>query len=220
MEKGDVMQQMFFFLSIWFLLPLGLIGFEGPKLSPQVALHRLIDGNLRFINDQSQCPDRDTERRAELSTKQHPFAVIIACSDSRVSPDIIFDQGVGDLFVVRVAGNVVGSLELNSIDYAIRILNASLIVVVGHENCGAVDAVLQGKAQDFPAIAKLIEPAVQASKNQPGNALDNAIKTNVHKMVYQLKNFGPFKTSIQSNELEVLGAYYHLESGKVEFFKD
>jgi carbonic anhydrase len=151
------------------------------------ALRNLMDGNARFSNDTSVHPDRASERRLELAHTQEPYAVIVGCSDSRVAPEIIFDQGIGDLFIVRVAGNVVGPLELDSVVYSTLILHSSVVVVLGHENCGAVKAVMQGAAKDVEAVAKLIEPAVKKTKGQTENRLENTIKANVLDVVQQLK---------------------------------
>lgn len=104
--------------------------------TPQEVMNQLMEGNDRFVQDALEHPNRDQERRAAIAAKQYPIAVIVGCSDSRVSPEIIFDQGVGDLFVVRVAGNVIGPLELDSIEYGVLHLRAKVVLIVGHENCG------------------------------------------------------------------------------------
>src|ERR1700733_14101977 len=121
-------------------------------LTPDQALASLMEGNQRFSKDKSLHLDRTSERRQELISKQAPYAIIVGCSDSRVAPEIIFVQGMGDLFIVRVAGNVFGPLELESIEFAIFALKSVLILVLGHENCGAIKAVIQGKTEEIPAI--------------------------------------------------------------------
>lgn len=185
--------------------------------SPDKSLERLLQGNERYIHDKLLHPDRTQERREELTSSQAPFATIVGCSDSRVSPEIIFDQGIGDLFVVRVAGNVVGPLELDSIDFSAAILGSSIILVLGHEKCGAVNAVLNRQTQGIEAIAKLIEPAVAKSRSASGgNPLENAVKENVLMVVNQLKNSKVVGRLIQENKLKVAGGYYHLGSGEVE----
>lgn len=182
-----------------------------------MSLQRLISGNERYVNDRLLHPDRTSVRREELRVSQAPFAVILGCSDSRVSPEIIFDQGLGDLFVVRVAGNVVGPLELDSVEFSALYLGSAIIMVLGHENCGAVSAVLQNKTQEIEAVAELIEPAVIKSRTiKDGNPLENAVKTNVMMVVNQLKLAPVIKKLIQEKKIEVVGGYYHLGSGKVE----
>ncbi len=185
-------------------------------LTPQVALQRLVDGNQRYAGDRSIHPDRTKERRQETAAKQTPFAVIVGCSDSRVAPEILFDQGIGDLFIVRVAGNVVGSLELESIGYSANSLKSALVLVLGHESCGAVNAVMQGQAQDMAAIAKLIGPAVEEAKQQKGSTLENAIKDNVQHVVEQLKGSSVLSPLIQAGMLNVVGGYYNFHTGLVE----
>jgi carbonic anhydrase len=145
-----------------------------------------------------------------------PFAVILGCSDSRVSPEIVFDQGVGDLFVVRNAGNVISDIEMNSIEYAVKVLKASVILVLGHENCGAVTAVVEGQAAAIPAVAALIEPAVKESKGLSGNPITNAIKMNVKRSVDDLKASKEFSSMVQQKQLIIFGGYYNLHSGLVE----
>lgn len=186
---------------------------------PAAALKRLMEGNNRYVHDKLLHPDRTYERRQELKSSQNPFAVVVGCSDSRVSPEIVFDQGIGDLFVVRLAGNVVGPLSQESVHFAAN-LGASVVLVLGHENCGAVNAVLLHKAQDFPHIAEHIEPAVAASKSiRGGSPLENAIKANVRMVVEDLKKSPPLVKFIADKKIEIVGGYYHLGSGEVELLK-
>lgn len=189
---------------------------ETPTVTPQNALKKLIEGNKRYVNDQLLHPRRDQYRREAVQSTQKPFACILACSDSRVSPEIVFDQGIGDLFVVRVAGNVISAVELESIKFSAAVLNSSIILVLGHENCGAVNAVLAGQTKDIPAIAGYIQPAVDAIRDKPGNPLVNAIKENVKRMVSQLKNNPLISDFIKQNKINVIGGYYNLSSGNVE----
>lgn len=184
--------------------------------SPKVALERLLAGNKRYSQDMLLHPNRNQIRREALTSQQSPFAIILGCSDSRVSPEIVFDQGLGDLFVVRVAGNVVGPIELDSIEYSVEYLNSSLIFVLGHENCGAVTAVLSGTTRDIEAIAIQIEPAIEKSKGMPGNRLENAVKTNVSVVVNQIKKSETIAKFIAEKKLDVVGGYYKLASGEIE----
>lgn len=176
------------------------------------SFQRLKEGNARYMKDQFTCPDRTQVRREAVSSKQQPFAVIVGCSDSRVSPEILFDQGVGDLFVVRVAGNVVGPLELDSIDYSVLYLGSNLVVVLGHENCGAVKAVMDNTTKDIEAVASLIAPAIKDD-----HKLDTAVKANVENVVKQLKESRVISRLIQEKKVKVVGGYYNLISGKVDF---
>ena len=208
--------------KIWISLFLffgSLFGQEG-HFTPEAALKKLKEGNLRYANDELLHPRRDLVRRELTFSRQEPFAIILACSDSRVSPEILFDQGIGDLFIVRVAGNVVGPVELDSIEYAALYLHSSLIVVLGHENCGAVEAVLKGKTKDIETIAALIEPAIKQSAVEQGNRLENAIKDNVENVVSSLKSSPPLSRLISEKKLQVVGGYYNLRTGIVSFLKD
>lgn len=193
---------------------IGMIFFLAALLNPDLALEKLVEGNLRFSENKPLYSQQENAQRSLLVSGQEPFAVILSCSDSRAPPEILFDQGLGELFVVRVAGNVMGPLELESIEYGVGVLHASLILVLGHENCGAVKAVCQGEAKSIPFIAKQILPAVDGCK---GN-LEKAVKDNVKSVVMTLKNTKHFAELIEKGELKVIGGYYNLESGKVNFF--
>lgn len=199
-----------------FLFACALGFLHADETSPEKSLRFLIEGNGRFSTDKSLHPDRTSERRLETSQKQEPFATIVGCSDSRVAPEILFDQGIGDLFIVRVAGNVVGDLELDSIEYSVKYLHSSLILVLGHENCGAVQAAVNGVTDDVENVMKLIEPAVKKSAKMKGNRLENAIKTNVQLVVDQLKNTPIVREFIDKKKLMVVGGYYNFHTGKVQ----
>ena len=163
-------------------------------------------------------PNQTTARRTEITGGQHPFAVIVGCSDSRVPPEIIFDQGLGDLFVIRLAGHVISDEALGSIEYALEHLGTRLIMVLGHDNCGAVTAAVKGG--DIPghigSIVKAIAPAVKKAKNQPGDLLENAIRENVAMVVEQLRSSSPLLAHlVKDGILKIIGAYYRLDDGKV-----
>ncbi len=179
--------------------------------TPSESLQLLIDGNLRYVRDQLLHPNRSSDRREEISEGQNPFAVIVGCSDSRVAPEIILDQGLGDLFIVRVAGNVVGPVELDSIEYSIKYLGSNLVLVLGHESCGAVTAVMEGKTADIEEVANLIKPAIQGKKN-----LEEAVKANVRWVVAQLKKTRLIKKLLSQDKILCVGAYYHLGTGNIE----
>lgn len=175
------------------------------------GLQRLVEGNQRFTHDKSEHPNRTAERRQETAALQEPFAVVLGCADSRVSPEIIFDQGIGDLFIVRVAGNVAGPIELASIEYAVLYLHARTILVLGHENCGAVHAVVDGKTKDIEPIASLIKPAIK--KNRP---LEECIKVNASLVAAQLKKNSALKKYIEKEGLLIQAGYYNFHTGQVE----
>src|SRR5438067_11616610 len=149
---------------------------EQPTVAPAEAIAKLKEGNARYTSGNLQHPGQTTERRAELAKSQHPFAIIVSCSDSRVPPEIVFDQGLGDLFVVRVAGNVIDDHSQGSIEYAVDHLAVRLIVVLGHQSCGAVKAAKETIAAKTKATAHIqslitaIQPAVEATINGDLNA--------------------------------------------------
>ncbi|MDY0091066.1 MAG: carbonic anhydrase [Candidatus Vecturithrix sp.] len=182
------------------------------------ALQRLLEGNQRFVASRFQHPHQTPERRMELLSGQQPFAVIVGCSDSRIPPEVIFDLGLGDIFVIRTAGNILDDVGLGSLEYAVEHLHVPLILVLGHENCGAVTAALQGGEAHghLGSLLTAIQPAVSQAKTQTGNMLENAIKANMTRIVEQIKTTEPILSkAVQDGSVDVIGAYYHLESGKV-----
>lgn len=185
--------------------------------SPEQILQRLQEGNERYMKAKLLHPDRSKERRKETATGQNPFAIILSCADSRVAPEIIFDQGIGDLFVVRVAGNVLGPVELDSIEYAALYLNSPLILVMGHENCGAVKAVMAGKIEDIQDVADLITPVIDM---HPHASVEETIKANASYVAKELKNSPPLRKLIKQGRLTVRSAYYDFVSGRVELLSD
>ncbi len=180
-------------------------------------LQRLLDGNRRFVNGTSIHPDADGSRRTSLKSGQKPFAVILSCSDSRVPPEIVFDQGLGDLFVVRVAGNVFDEAVDGSIEYAVEHLGANLIVVLGHESCGAVTAAIEHNEEaHIKFLAHTIEPAIENVIGQPGDKIDNSVRANALYVVEQIKKNEPILTKkIADGKLRVVAAYYDLDKGEV-----
>lgn len=183
------------------------------------ALERLLDGNRRYVEDRPRRPHTHAERRRELARGQHPFAALLCCSDSRVAPEIIFDQGLGELFVVRVAGNVTDDEAiLASLEYAVGILHVPLVMVMGHQNCGAVQASL-ADADATPAIrglARAIRPAVRAVSDADGDALDAAVRENARRVAARLRDAEPLlRARVEAGELLVVAAYKSLETGEV-----
>jgi carbonic anhydrase len=201
-------------------------GFPAQARDPDSVLARLLEGNKRFVSGQLVHPGRRPEDFAALAEGQAPVAIIIGCADSRVAPELVFDQGVGDLFVVRVAGNIVsgaGPFIKGSIEFAVAELGARLILVLGHEACGAVKAaVAHIDANDtLPgAIRELVEvirPAAAAVRGKPGDKLENAIKANVAMGVERLKGLDPILAGlVKKGDVKVVGAVYKLRTGVVE----
>jgi carbonic anhydrase len=191
-----------------------------PPISPEQAQQRLADGNQRFVAGQLEHPRQDKERRRETLTGQHPFAVVLTCSDSRLSPEILFDQGIGDLFVIRNAGNVLDEIVEGSIAYAVEHLHAPLVVVLGHSRCGAVTAAVHSPDADgkVGAVVRVLQAAVISARNAPGDTVLNTAIANVQLSVARLRG----EPAAMSDEAEdegphVIGAVYHVETGLVEF---
>ena len=190
------------------------------------ALQRLRDGNYRFVHgEENDLQSINQARRAELVDGQSPFAVIIACSDSRVPVELIFDQGLGDLFVIRVAGNIVAPSQIGSVEFAAANLGTKLVVVLGHSNCGVVDATLKElslqqeiRSPNLRSIVDRIGPAVEALDNP---SLNDAVVANVRNSVARLRSgSGILEALIDSGDLTVVGAKYSIESGVVDFLDD
>jgi len=192
---------------------------------PDEILRKLLEGNQRFMKGKTSGPRRKPEDFTKLAEGQAPMAVIVGCADSRVPPEVVFDQGVGDLFVVRVAGNVVsgaGATVKGSIEYAVAELNVALVMVLGHTQCGAVKAAVKHISADDPlpgAIAELvnnIKPAVAKAKGEAGDLLENAIKANVDIGVERLKTLEPVLAGpVKKGQVKVVGGVYDLRTGGV-----
>src|SRR5436309_12775108 len=223
---------------------------DQPIVSPAEAISRLKEGNSRFTAGNPQHPhesvderkymaadsyenagmislgmtsEQAAKRRAELTKSQHPFAIILCCSDSRVPPEIVFDEGLGDLFIVRVAGNVINDEVLGSIEYGVDILGARLIVVLGHQSCGAVDAAIKtiaakGKAPGhIQSLVTALKPVVAAT---PKADLETMTKANAKHVVDALRSSTPIlKARVDSGEVQVIGGYYTLDTGAVTFLE-
>jgi carbonic anhydrase len=195
-------------------------------LTADEVIADLMAGNARFVAGTPESPRRRPEDYRALSGGQFPEAAIIACSDSRVPPEILFDQGVGDLFVIRIAGNVVGgsgAVVKGSIEYSVVELNVPLIVVLGHSNCGAVKAAvahIDGHEKlpgSLNGLVDLIKPAVTKVQGRPGDKLANAIRANVALGVERLKGLEPLLAKpVREGRLKVVGATYDLATGRVE----
>ncbi len=192
---------------------------SGGHASPEAALQRLIDGNARYVAGHAVHPNQSVARRVEVVAGQEPFAVIVTCSDSRVAPELYFDQGIGDLFVVRDAGNVLNDHVIGSIEYAVEHLHASIVLVVGHEKCGAVAAAIAGGRAEgrIGTIIEAIRPAVKETRNQAGDKTDNAIRGNARRVAKTLAVTTPILShAVQTGEIKIFAARYDLSSGRVE----
>ncbi len=193
-------------------------GHDVAGISADEAMKKLTEGNRRYAAGKTRNPGRTVERRAEVAQEQHPFAVIVSCSDSRVPPEVIFDQGVGDLFVVRTAGHVAENAAIGSIEYAVEHLGAKLIVVLGHKRCGAVDATVKGGEAPghIKDIVEAIKPAVERAKAKHGDLLDNAVKANAKMVAQTLSSSKPILAEmVEDGMVKVVGGYYDLDSGAV-----
>jgi carbonic anhydrase len=223
---------------------------DQPIVSPADSISKLKEGNARFTAGNMQHPHESNDerkymaansyenagmtflgmsaaeaekRRTELAKTQHPFAAIVSCSDSRVPPEIVFDQGLGDLFVVRVAGNVINDEGLGSIEYSVDHLGTQLILVLGHQRCGAVQAAKEtiaakGKAPGhIESLVAAIKPAVEATVKDD---LETTVKANVKNVVQALRSSTPIlKAKVDSGEIQVIGGYYSLDTGAVTFLE-
>jgi carbonic anhydrase len=190
------------------------------SVSADAALAKLKEGNARFVSSKVSAGKPTAARRAETAQAQHPFAIILGCADSRTAPEIIFDQNIGDLFVVRNAGNLVDDHALGSIEYGVEHLGARLIVVLGHQRCGAVTAALASDTAPghVQSVVRDIQPAVQATKGKPGDATDLAIAENARLMAEKIR--ADAQLGDLAKEVRIISAVYDLDSGKVEWTKD
>jgi carbonic anhydrase len=193
---------------------------EKTGMTADQAMKNLLEGNDRFVSGNVVHPDQSiAERRAELVSAQHPFAVVVTCSDSRIPPEIVFDQGLGDIFVVRTAGEVMDNVTLGTIEYAVDHLNVPLVLVLGHDGCGAVEAAVSGgEAPGHIAdLVKAIKPAVETAKGMKGDLLNNSIDVNTQNIVEELKSSQPIlNPAVEAGRLKIVGARYHLDSGAVK----
>ena len=182
------------------------------------ALQELMDGNKRFVAATLNHPHQDLQRRIELNAGQAPFASVLACSDSRVCPEILFDQGLGDIFEVRVAGNIANDQIIGSLEYAAAHLKTPLIVVLAHTCCGAVNAVASGAELEghIASLAPAIQPAVDKVRGMDGNFADNAAAESARMTAEQLRSAQPVLSGlVEAGKLKVVPAMYNLESGEI-----
>src|SRR3954469_4925706 len=191
--------------------------------SADAVLRELKAGNDHHVLKQYQHPHQTAARQRELAATQNPHAIVLSCADSRVAPEIILDQGLGDLFDVRVAGNVASDTELASIEYAAEHLHTPLLVVMGHQKCGAVTAAAEsGEAEGhLPSLLALIRPAVERARSQPGDLIENAVRSNVENVVRQIRASTPVLAAlVERGTLKVVGAVYSLDTGTVAWLPE
>jgi carbonic anhydrase len=191
-------------------------------LSPDAALKRLMEGNARYVEGVSRRHDFKHEREA-LAGGQNPFAAVLSCADSRIAPEYAFDTGRGDLFVCRVAGNFAGTETIASLEYAVAVLNTPLILVLGHDACGAVDATLKALKDNtsppghIPSLVDAIAPAAKVAMQQGGDVLNKAIRQNVVDNVSKLKSAAPIlSAAVEQGKLKIAGGIYRLTTGTVD----
>jgi carbonic anhydrase len=197
-------------------------------MTPDQALAALKEGNDKFVTDSPLRSVQGRERRLEIARGQAPFAVLVSCSDSRVPPELLFGRGLGELFIVRNAGNTVDTAALGSIQYAVAELGVPLVLVLGHERCGAVDAAVQvvKASASFPgSIGQMIEPIIPAvikAQSQQGDLLDNAVRENVRRVVDRLRTASEpiLLDPLKAKKLRIVGARYDLDDGDVDFFDE
>ncbi|WP_304517991.1 carbonic anhydrase [Cecembia rubra] len=225
---------------IW-LIPIGILiflfGYKKAPILPsagevpqEYVLDFLMEGNERFSADEPLHPDQTLERLRDLNRGQHPVAAIVSCSDSRVPPELIFDQGLGDLFVIRNAGNIVSDYEIGSVEYAVEALGVPLVIVMGHTNCGALAAFVDhdhDHSHIYPEYIQKIIDYIDAEEEEKAlprdipNFFDKAIEANVLHGVHELKKHIPHADSlINHKHLRIIGAIYDMETGKVKVIED
>ena len=201
-----------------------LINRDSAFANPYLALQKLMNGNRRFVEGRSIYPRQDQASAKKLTAGQSPFAVIVGCSDSRASAEILFDQGFGDLFIARTAGQVMAEASYGTLEYAYLMLKTKLIVVMGHTNCGAVEAAIKRPENPPGHIVTLInaiKPAATEAKRMGGDVFENAIRINVINQVNELRHLEPvLSRNYEAGKLLIVGAVYDLATGEVTFLKE
>ena len=214
----------FVIFSLFFLLNFNICYAHNiDNISAEEALKKLKKGNERFVKFNSKHPDESKQRRKEMLKGQHPFVVILSCSDSRVPLEIIFDQGLGDLFEIKNAGNVLDEHVIGSIEYAVMHCGVKLIVIMGHQDCGAIAATLSGISETkyIKSLEDSIQPAIEKCKCK-GLEInsDNVVKAHVMQDIEELMQQDvDLVKFMKKHDVKIIPAYYHLDSGKVEFLK-
>jgi len=192
-------------------------------MTPNQALNALMEGNARFVSGNVCHPNQSDESLAKAVSGQQPFAVVVSCSDSRVPPEILFDQGIGDIFVIRTAGEVMDNATIGTVEYAVEHLHVPLIIVLGHDDCGAVKAAIEGGAQpgQIAYVVDAITPAVNTARGMNGDLLNNSINVNAQNVARQLRSTSPILSeAAQAGTLQIVAARYHLDTGAVELLSN
>jgi carbonic anhydrase len=213
----------YFAIGILFVIGVTVTSADELNVTPDSVIAELKTGNAHHVRHQYQHPHDTLARQRELVAGQHPHAEILSCADSRVPPEIIFDQGLGDLFVVRVAGNVATDIEIGSLEYGAEHLHIPLLVVLGHESCGAVTAAVQGGNAEghIAALISVLKPAVDMSRGMPGDPVANAVRSNIQMVVKQLRSSTPVLSELVAHgKLKIVGGVYSLETGEVTWLSD
>ncbi len=201
-----------------------IVNRDSAYADPRVGIKKLMGGNLRFIEGKSIRPRQNADMIKKLENGQQPFATIVGCSDSRVPNEMIFDQGLGDLFIIRTAGQVSAAASYGSMEFAVLKLKTKLIVVLGHTECGAVAAAVE-RPENVPghivALINDIKPAVAKCVDKPGNKINNAVRQNVIDQVNSLRDLEPILyKQYKDGEILIVGAVYDIHTGKVEFLQE
>jgi carbonic anhydrase len=193
---------------------------HGASIDADSALAKLKEGNARFASSKDSSSKPTAAKRAETAQAQHPFAIILACADSRTGPEIIFDENIGDLFVIRTAGNLVDEHALGSVEYAVEHLGTRLVVVLGHQRCGAVTAALASATAPghVQSLVRDIQPAVEAEKGSAGDALENTVAENARLVAAQIRKQAELGEA--AKDVRIVPAVYSLDTGKVELIKE
>lgn len=186
-------------------------------ISPDAALKRLLDGNKRFVQFHPEYPNHSLARLQAVAIAQYPFATLLSCADSRVPAEIVFDRGIGDLFDVRIAGNVVTPEALGSIEYAVAVLGTPLIMVLGHERCGAVTAAVKGETLlgQIGTLVKAIKPAIANLHSNLNEDVENAVVANIQYQVTKLRQSDLLNQLVLEGKLKIVGGRYDLDTGEV-----
>ena len=186
--------------------------------SPDQVLDRLKQGNQRFVDDKLDGQLQDSNRRSQLTSKQEPYAIVLSCADSRVVPELAFDAGLGELFVVRVAGNIANSSSIASIEYAVANIGSPVIVVLGHESCGAVTAATKGGDNGYNLNHLLAHIAPALNDTSEDADVNTIVKRNAELTARELKERSPIiRQAVEADKLRILPAYYNLGTGRVDY---
>ncbi|HEY2799183.1 MAG TPA: carbonic anhydrase [Chthoniobacterales bacterium] len=191
-----------------------------PSINADTALVKLKEGNARFSANKFSEGKPIAAKREETAQAQHPFAIVVACADSRTAPEIVFDANIGDLFVIRTAGNLVDEHALGSVEYAVGHLGTRLIVVLGHQRCGAVTAALAGDTAPghVESLVRDIQPAVKVAKGKPGDALANTVAENAREVATRIRREAALGDA--AREVHIISAVYSLDTGKIEWSEE